>query len=153
MSRFHGRCAEAGIDHQGSVQGSFFRRGRWKKVRGKGSVHPEIPWEIRRGRNRSSEVSSGTLLPPGATEESARKVPKASTYAGGSVGVDVGARYCHCATIDVHPPTLPKKEVLTFGQFREVSSAGGVGRKYWEGSKGKHIRRKLHSRISAYWSR
>ena len=70
----------------------------------------------------------------GAPEESARKVPKASAYKDGSVGVDVGVHYCHCrpATLDVHPPTLPKREVLTFGQFREVSSAGGVGRKFEE---------------------
>ena len=33
--RFHGRYAEAGIDHQRSVQGSFFRRGRRKKVPGR----------------------------------------------------------------------------------------------------------------------
>ena len=29
--RFHGRYAEAGIDHQRSVQGSFFRRGVGRK--------------------------------------------------------------------------------------------------------------------------
>ena len=86
-------------------------------------------------------VSSGKFLPARASEESAGKVPKAGTYLGGSVGVDVGVRYCHCAARDEHPATLPKTEVLTFGQFREVSSAGGVGRKCQEGSKGKRIRR------------
>ena len=74
------------------------------------------------------EVSSA-----GASEESTRKVPKASAYAAGTVGVDVGARYCHNATIDGHPPTLPNKErACVLGQFREVSSAGGVGRKFQE---------------------
>ena len=95
-------------------------------------------------------VSSGKFLPPGASEESARKVPKASAYAVGSIVVDVGVRYCHCATIDHNPATLtrvtlPKRETLTFGQFKEVSSAGGVGRKCKEGSKSEDIPRPVKS--------
>ena len=77
-------------------------------------------------------VSSGKFLPAGASEEGARKVPKASAYIFGSVRVDVGVRYCHCATIYGYPATLPKRKVLTFGQFREVSSVGGVRRKFEE---------------------
>ena len=61
-------------------------------------------------RRCSHLVSSGKVLPLGASEESARKVPKASAYIAGSVGVDVGVRYCHCATSDEHPATLPNKE-------------------------------------------
>mgnify|MGYP006159959737 CR=1 FL=1 len=62
------------------------------------------------GKIRSSQVSSGKFLPPGASEESTRKVPKASAYVVGSVGVDVGVRYCDCASMDVNPATLPKEE-------------------------------------------
>ena len=78
--RFHGRYAEAGIDHQRSVQGSFFRRGVGRKFQERAAHQLKIPWEISRGGNRSSEVSSGKFLPPGASEESARKVPKAGTH-------------------------------------------------------------------------
>ena len=42
----------------------------------------------------------------------------------GIVGVDVDVHYFHCTTIDKHPPTLSKRKVLTFGQIRELSSAG-----------------------------
>ena len=66
----------------------------------------------------SSVVSSAKFLPPGAPEESTRKVPKASAYNSRIVGVDVGVRYCHCATTDGHPPTLQTRSGLAFGQFR-----------------------------------
>ena len=90
-------------------------------------------------------VTAGKFLPPRVSEESARKLPKASAYRVSSVGVEVGVRYCHCSiTIDVHPPTLPQRKVLTFSQFREASSAGGAGRKFQEGSEGKHSRKMLH---------
>ena len=61
-------------------------------------------------------VSPGKFLPPGAPEESARKVPKASAYKDGSVGVDVGVRYCYgsIAIKDHHPATLPNKERAHF---------------------------------------
>ena len=67
-----------------SVQGNFFRRRRRKKVQGRfqkqarTSSCEAINGE--REENRSSRVSSGKFLPLGALEESARKVPKASTY-------------------------------------------------------------------------
>ena len=76
---------EVGIDHQKSVPGSFFLRGRRKKVPGRFQAQaPTRPSceVIKGGENRSSEVSSGKFHPPGASEESARNVPKASTYIG-----------------------------------------------------------------------
>ena len=91
---------EVGIDHQRSVQGNFFRRGRRKKVQGmfQRQAHTLPCGIIEKGANRSSGVSSGKFLPAGASEESARKVQKANTYPISCVVIDVGVRYCHCTS-------------------------------------------------------
>ena len=117
--------------------GKFLPGGRGKKDRGKSSVLSEIPLEICRGRNRSSKVSSGKFHPPGASEESARKVPKAITYIVCSVVVDVGVRYCHCTlAFDEHPASLPNKEgacvwsvqirFFRWGRRKKVREKGSV---------------------------
>ena len=39
-----------------------------------------------------------------------RKFQERATYIFSFIVVDVGVCYCHCATNDVHPATLPNKE-------------------------------------------
>ena len=63
--RFHGRYAEAGIDHQRSVQGNFFRRGPRNKVHGqlqsKGEHVPPVK-VIREDESRREPILTWSLF-------------------------------------------------------------------------------------------
>ena len=79
---------------------------------GSESKHLPPPAKIERDgttRDLISKSVPGSFLRRRASEESTRKVQKASTHAACVVRVDVGVPHCHCAPFDEHPAALPNK--------------------------------------------
>ena len=121
-----------------AARGEHKRRKVRKRRRGERESRAGEKGESREGeRYRVRRVRVDVAVVEGDCADPGSDTPTSLPPRG--VGVDVGAAHCDCAAVDEHPSALPKRKVLTFGQFREVSSAGGVGRKCQESSKGEHL--------------